>query len=141
LNEKAARDSRSFEWNNGRGSRLPPKGKGEKAAQTKEGSPWKTVKQKVISRNAICKSAPVVTRACGTKKGAARVGNGLAVCMVITATARGSRAKSLEIRDLGSHVYKSLPKGLAIRDLNGDGKADMVITNNSDNTVTVILSR
>ncbi|HEY0319547.1 MAG TPA: VCBS repeat-containing protein [Pyrinomonadaceae bacterium] len=33
------------------------------------------------------------------------------------------------------------PKGLAIRDLNGDGKADMVIANNGDNTVIVVLSK
>jgi hypothetical protein len=33
------------------------------------------------------------------------------------------------------------PKGLAIRDLNGDDKADIVVANNSDNTVTVMISR
>ena len=33
------------------------------------------------------------------------------------------------------------PKGLAIRDLNGDGKADVVTTNNGDNTVTIMLSK
>ncbi len=33
------------------------------------------------------------------------------------------------------------PKGLAIRDLNGDGKADIVVTNTATNTVTVILGK
>ena len=33
------------------------------------------------------------------------------------------------------------PKGLAIRDLNGDRKADIVIANNGDNTVAVMLSK
>jgi len=33
------------------------------------------------------------------------------------------------------------PKGLVIRDLNGDGKADIVVANNAESAVTEILSK
>ena len=33
------------------------------------------------------------------------------------------------------------PKGIAIRDLSGDGKGDVVITNNSRDNVTIIMGR
>jgi hypothetical protein len=33
------------------------------------------------------------------------------------------------------------PKGIALQDVNADGKADLLIANNGENTVTVILSR
>jgi hypothetical protein len=32
-------------------------------------------------------------------------------------------------------------KGLAIRDLDGDGKAEVVITNNSGNNVTIVMGK
>ena len=34
----------------------------------------------------------------------------------------------------------NLPRGLAVTDFNADGKSDMVTANNSDNTVSVLLS-
>jgi hypothetical protein len=33
------------------------------------------------------------------------------------------------------------PKGLAVRDLNGDGKADIVVTNSAANTLTIVLGK
>lgn len=33
------------------------------------------------------------------------------------------------------------PKGVAIGDLDGDGKGDIAVTNNSENAVTVILGK
>jgi|GEM_PF-4057597 len=33
------------------------------------------------------------------------------------------------------------PKGIAIADLNGDGKGDIVVCNNADNNITIILSK
>jgi hypothetical protein len=33
------------------------------------------------------------------------------------------------------------PKGVAIADLNGDGKGDIVVCNNLDNDITIIASK
>ena len=33
------------------------------------------------------------------------------------------------------------PKGIALADINGDGKADILVCNNSDNDISIILSK
>ncbi|MEO8503904.1 MAG: VCBS repeat-containing protein [Acidobacteriota bacterium] len=56
--------------------------------------------------------------------------------IVVFTISRAGAVASRRVLAIAGH-----PKGLAIRDLNGDGKADIVVTNSAGGGVTVILGR
>jgi hypothetical protein len=49
---------------------------------------------------------------------------------------RSGKVSSIQVIPVGRH-----PKGVAIADLNGDGKGDIVVCNQLDNDISILMTR